>query len=684
MYITYSYQHTFFLYTIFPTTTVMACKVCHAKKKKCTPVAVAGKNACEYCITKGIPCEPHISQQGKRTDLERPSSEPKVVAADNGLASVGLPNTDDDTLGSIHCNDGIDGGSSVCSSECSSVHDADSDWEIDSACSSGSECSHRHHGSILGKCEITNTSNGNNNITMLKTYSRGRRHLFTAYEGGRFICYHIPKRFKISEEGAFTLITNTSMAYMSEGCNGRYIMYKSRGTDDSHWKFGIVASMHYLDSLQSDGTAHLFEWTGPLSPHGRPMFLDTTSWKDASQHFKYVTYQSTEIDFEFVNQVRGDTFDGSRVHPRTRNETDGGIQCNPDGPDKFPTAIKVPFMGGEPRLTLLLEKHKVDANVTGHPDLYQERKRKRGKRPQHKKARQNIESALQMEEGKQDEVQLAKKWQILPNKVVDKKQLQMIVVSSANYDDATTLNREEKQHYYAPTLSSVNNQSTPIVEFSGLTKEMYKELFDNNKEGININDYDSLISGKASSSHHLVDCYKIQPPSSVDASSYNGYIKIFGSKAAPTIDDDAEDVQTFHLPNTNTTIKCKFINAAKDDGHVPLSVGLIDSSFHRISIQAQHVNIINKAVGKGGLFTKRSRSGHHGSLTFVGPRAANSCSQPSPSEGPNEKGYWYYRQRMNHFYWPFVLHLMMYMASNITLLSYYQYSHLSTLLPLSN
>ena len=58
------------------------------------------------------------SQQGMRTDLERPSSEPKVVAADNGLASVGLPNTDDDTLGTIHCNDGIDGGSSVCSSEC--------------------------------------------------------------------------------------------------------------------------------------------------------------------------------------------------------------------------------------------------------------------------------------------------------------------------------------------------------------------------------------------------------------------------------------------------------------------------------------------------------------------------------------------------------------------------------------
>ena len=282
-----------------------------------------------------------------------------------------------------------------------------------------------------------------------------------------------------------------------------------------------------------------------------------------------------------------------------------------------------------------------------------------------------------------EERELAKKWKILPKREVDDKQLQMIVVSSANHDDATTLSKEQKGHYYAPTLASVNNQSTPTFQFSGLTKDMYKELSDK-KEGININEFDTLVSGKASASHHLIDCHKIQPPSSVNASNYNGYVKIFGSQAAPTINDNADDVQTFSIPNSNTTIKCKFVNAAEDDGHVPLSVGLIDTSLHGISIQQQHIDIINKAVGKCGLFTKRCKSGHHGSLSFVGPRAANSCSQPSPSEGPNELGYWYFRQRLNHFYWPFVLHLMMYLASNITLVSYYQYIHLSKLLPLSN
>ena len=314
----------------------MACKACHGRKKKCTPVA--GNDSCEYCIIRGIPCQQHISQQGKRTDLERqgkrtdperPSDEPRsdCYAATVGLNTSGcsaiVSNTDDVTRGILHSDDGIGEESSVWSysSECTSVHDPDSDWEIDSACSSGSECSHRHHGSTLGKCEITvNTSTEDDtfNTTTLKTYSRGSRRLFTAIESGRFICYLIPTRFKISHKGTFTLITNTSMAYMADGSNGRYIMFKSRGTDDSHWKFGIVASMHYLDSLQSDGTAHLFEWTGPLSPHGYPTFMDTISWEEASQHFRYVTCQSNEIDFEFVNQVRGDTFDGS-MHPRTRN-----------------------------------------------------------------------------------------------------------------------------------------------------------------------------------------------------------------------------------------------------------------------------------------------------------------------------------------------------------------------------
>ena len=94
--------------------------------------------------------------------------------------------------------------------------------------------------------------------------------------------------------------------------------------------------------------------------------------------------------------------------------------------------------------------------------------------------------------------------------------------------------------------------------------------------------------------------------------------------------------------------------------------------------------MIRVALGFSGLFAKRSRSGHHGSCSYVGERSSKSCSQPSPSEGPKETGYWYYRLHLCQFLWPFVLHLMMFLASRISLVAYYQYAHLSKLLPLAH
>ena len=111
--------------------------------------------------------------------------------------------------------------------------------------------------------------------------------------------------------------------------------------------------------------------------------------------------QSNEIDFEFVNQVRGETFDGS-MHPRTRNETDGGVQCNPDGPDKFPTAIKVPFMGGEPKLTALFMKHQLSPGITGQPNLYKKREKKRSTRKRAKRHHQ-ILASVAVEEGEPED-----------------------------------------------------------------------------------------------------------------------------------------------------------------------------------------------------------------------------------------------------------------------------------------
>ena len=93
-------------------------------------------------------------------------------------------------------------------------------------------------------------------------------------------------------------------------------MFRPRNSNDENWKFAFVASMHYLDSSDSDGTAHLFEWIGPVSPEGNPAFMDTSNLNDASKNFRYVKHFSKDVLLLFVNVVRATTlFAGTSINP---------------------------------------------------------------------------------------------------------------------------------------------------------------------------------------------------------------------------------------------------------------------------------------------------------------------------------------------------------------------------------
>ena len=50
----------------------MACTECRKAKSAC--VKVAGSNKCKRCIDKKSKCHPHISKQGRRTDLRKDES----------------------------------------------------------------------------------------------------------------------------------------------------------------------------------------------------------------------------------------------------------------------------------------------------------------------------------------------------------------------------------------------------------------------------------------------------------------------------------------------------------------------------------------------------------------------------------------------------------------------------------
>ena len=261
----------------------------------------------------------------------------------------------------------------------------------------------------------------------------------------------------------------------------------------------------------------------------------------------------------------------------------------------------------------------------------------------------------------------------------------MIVLSSVTREEAVSVDEYEKKLFFAPSLANIQNSTSPIVQLYGLTKDKYKDMY-KSVQGVTVTEFENLLSNSTSSSSHLLDLTKVNAPPSIDTSNFHGYTAVFAGTGSPSFGTTNDDtVQSFDVPHTNINIQCKFGKANEFQDHVPLSVGLIDSALHGIAILPSYIKIINKAVGNCGLFTKRSKSLHNNSLSFIGKRSDNHCAQPTPSEGPKETGYWYYRQRLCHFYWPFVLHLMMYLGSRISLLSYYQYTHLSKLLPpLSN
>ena len=340
----------------------MACENCHKAKRKCVPEI--GSNSCKHCVAKNRECVDHLSRQGERTDLASLSCS----SLSDGVARSDLISLAPAfTVAQGNCNDG--GGKSTSielyDSESSSSIDTDvgsgSDYnKDDSTCSSSSGSSHGNH---PGVCVNTSTEVA----TFLGTYATGSRALFTVTGPGRFGYLCVNHRFKINYTGPFTLITNTSMACMNDCGNGRYAMIRPRNSNGENWKFVFVASMHYLDSSNCNGTAHLFEWIGPMSPEGHPAFMDASNWNDASKNFRYVKHFSKDVLLLFVNVVRATTlFAGTSINPRTRNGTDGGIQCSPDGPDKCP--FQVPFEGGRPNLTHLFEKHKPNNIV--HTSLY--------------------------------------------------------------------------------------------------------------------------------------------------------------------------------------------------------------------------------------------------------------------------------------------------------------------------
>ena len=162
---------------------------------------------------------------------------------------------------------------------------------------------------------------------------------------------------------------------------------------------------------------------------------------------------------------------------------------------------------------------------------------------------------------------------------------------------------------------------------------------------------------------------------------FNNFHQVFAGGGLPMIDDS---FKTFTLPDTNISVHWIFCISTRFNQYVPLSTGCFDIKFHKIKVLPEFVDVINNAVSKKGLFPSRSRARNLGSCSYLGERAENSQNIPSPSEGPSEHGRWYYRQYINHIYWPFVLRLYNRLGCAASRLDWYIYKHLAVLYPWNN
>ena len=670
----------------------MACINCKLKKQKCVGAVV-----CDYCFKHGLDCVRHISKQGQRNDLIRqtktktPTRQVDTVGislhsqVDGGVIvgnhqfKTNSPARQADTVGysvgtSLHSQ--VDSGGIVGYPQSNIFQEDDS-----SSNNAATDDPDSHSHGAFPLVQLLNQEVDGHLNTRLSTYCSGSRSVFTVHNDNELHETIIRHRYKLDQQGPFTLLTCTSISTMPQGCNGAFVVFRDLEKSCS-WKFGVVSFIFYLQNDNTLGSAHLYEWSGPLSSPSCPAFLSSTNWEDMDPHFHFGIHDLSSIDLQFVNQVCGTCLKGQTISTATRNEKDGGVQCLVDGPDTLPNTIKVPFVL-TPKMNNGALKFSLTPEDTGVEDLYvSTRSPKRSYRRKSKRTKNLNDGVTRNDQRPSREKLLASAWVKPPTKIPNGNHQQLIIVvthangESIRQSDSVSMEEKESDMFFIPELSEPNVRTTSIQQFHGILKENYFATL-KLMQGKPISQVNNLLRTHSVLHHPLVDC-DIIPQLTNEIISFHGYTQVFAGPSSPSVDNTFRRII---LTDGSRCINYKFCKARDYHEFVPLSVGLFDSSFHGMRINNRIVTLFNKALGPSGLFGRRKRSAHHNHLTYIGPRDINSESQPSPSEGPNVKGHWLYRCHLSFILWPFVLHVMNYLASCISQVGYYQYRYLSKLLP---
>jgi hypothetical protein len=522
----------------------------------------------------------------------------------------------------------------------------------------------RVHISSPSGCSEPIESDFSNDVEVLDVFCQGERGLWSIGDNNSLDSHPISKRVAMSKEGISTYIMCSCVSKLPQGGTGCFGVFRPKAS--TTWHLAIVQSFFYQNYDGTD-TIHLLEWTGSLSSVGSPQFYNSTSWEELRGHFTERIFDLNEIDFFFVNKVRGVTFPNFFIPDDTRSHNDHGIQCNPNGPDRVPPSIIIPVDRGNDK-NLSLSTLSISSKDGG---FLQKNAMKSTIRQQTRKRKSNSPQS-----------DLSKAWTKPPPRIpkVDST-LCAVIISKSNgqmldSDELRSLGDAEGLFIFPSPLASGNMSN--VQKFYGVAQSDYGNVVDR-IDGISPEEAENVLAEYSTSEHEHVLCNVTSlHPQGPSEGSYL-YTKVFiAGEFSPSI--SSTDQTTINLPAINRRVNFTFAPARSYHEFIPLSVSIVDPTLHGYTITNSIIQRIVLAVGKNGLFTRRSRSAHHGSLSFIGRRSLETVAQPNPSEG-DISSFWYYRQHINFCWWPLLLKVINALTSNLKMLPQHEFFHLTKLLP---
>eukprot|EP00573_Skeletonema_grethae_P007678 CAMPEP_0201693404 /NCGR_PEP_ID=MMETSP0578-20130828/6017_1 /ASSEMBLY_ACC=CAM_ASM_000663 /TAXON_ID=267565 /ORGANISM="Skeletonema grethea, Strain CCMP 1804" /LENGTH=731 /DNA_ID=CAMNT_0048178931 /DNA_START=32 /DNA_END=2224 /DNA_ORIENTATION=- len=578
----------------------MACVECRKVKVAC--VKPVGSDRCHRCYKRSLPCTPHTSLQGRRTDLiKHESLTPQRIQRSSPLGHIESP----------------------------------------------------------GDTSDVNVQQENELEVLDDVFCQGKRGLWSIRNDNSLEYQVITSRMALDKEGISRYLICTCVNNLPQGCSGCFSVFRRQKSNS--WHLAIVESFFYLNH---DGTdkIHLFRWTGKLAAIGSPAFYTARSWDEMSTHFQREIFHLDEIDFFFINKVSGITFPNETISDDTRSTNDGGIQCSPFGPDQLPYMVPV-----QRSTNMNLNLSSLPTSPTNLP-FFEKNKLKYTLRQRTRTKVKDLKKRKDPPTPQQSD--LSKLWsKPTPRLPPQESTLCAIFLT---HSDGTSLEPDDLQMeddtsnlFFFPSPLS----SSGCREFYGISPDDYGAVL-RQINGISREEAKDVLMHYSKAEHILFD--------SSSFTTGHSYTKIFVDDAPSLTISSIGNTTTHHTPRRK--VICQIVPSRTCYEMIPLSASVVDPNLHGHKVTPSIIQRIVVALGKNGLFTIRNRSAHKNFLSFLGQRSEYTVAQPNPSEG-DVSSFWYYRQHINHCFWPLALKVVNNLTHGIKIFPQFEFFHLTVLLP---